>query len=319
MGLSGRLAELTVGPGMQPSPQFRTMLLQAEEDPVRFLRSLCQVKDGDEGSKALSLLVGLLGAKSRPWPVLDLLRCYGALSDRLPEAAKAGRDHQATSDLRAAVNLIHDNHGSLANLIPDSDRPALLSPDGHHRVSLKALRRAVGNFKLPLPKTRGGANPVVAIAIPNSSLLASTCLAVATYFAAAPINPTVGADQFRSDAEQVRASCIVTTPEMAEKLELGAWTTRANVAVYFVDFHESDGLRITDVRGQPLVADDGIEAQPNKAFDTCILLFTSGTSGTKKVVPLSLHLIVYGAVLVIDGWALTASDVCLNMMPLFHM
>lgn len=61
------------------------------------------------------------------------------------------------------------------------------------------------------------------------------------------------------------------------------------------------------------------ERSPNKADDIGLILFTSGTSGTKKVVSLTVHSIIAGIVFVIDSWGLTTSDVCLNMMPLYHV
>ena len=58
------------------------------------------------------------------------------------------------------------------------------------------------------------------------------------------------------------------------------------------------------------------------AFDhpeTVLLLHTSGTSGNKKLVPYSLDMIVIGVGCIISSWNLSPSDVCLNMMPLFHI
>ena len=57
----------------------------------------------------------------------------------------------------------------------------------------------------------------------------------------------------------------------------------------------------------------------NRAEDIGLVLFTSGTSGSKKVVPLKMHSIVAGIVFVMESWGLTAKDVCLNMMPLYHV
>jgi len=50
-----------------------------------------------------------------------------------------------------------------------------------------------------------------------------------------------------------------------------------------------------------------------------LLLHTSGTSGNKKLVPYSLDMLVIGVGCIVASWNLTASDVCLNMMPLFHI
>jgi hypothetical protein len=55
-------------------------------------------------------------------------------------------------------------------------------------------------------------------------LLAAICLAVATYYVAAPINPAVGPDQFWADICKVRAAFILTTASDVDALQLGhAW------------------------------------------------------------------------------------------------
>ena len=57
----------------------------------------------------------------------------------------------------------------------------------------------------------------------------------------------------------------------------------------------------------------------NQHREIVMILLTSGTTGTKKVVPYSLDMIVHGVSCVISSWALQPSDLCLNMMPLFHV
>ena len=49
------------------------------------------------------------------------------------------------------------------------------------------------------------------------------------------------------------------------------------------------------------------------------MLFTSGTNGMEKMVPLSIHTLLSGVAFVIESWHLTNEDVCLNMMPLNHV
>ena len=50
-----------------------------------------------------------------------------------------------------------------------------------------------------------------------------------------------------------------------------------------------------------------------------MLLHTSGTSGNKKLVPYSLEMIIIGCSSIISSWNLKPNDICLNMMPLFHI
>ncbi len=58
---------------------------------------------------------------------------------------------------------------------------------------------------------------------------------------------------------------------------------------------------------------------PSSPQDHVLVLFTSGTSGNKKIVPYTLETIVIGAVCVAASWCLSPQDVNLNMMPLYHV
>jgi len=50
-----------------------------------------------------------------------------------------------------------------------------------------------------------------------------------------------------------------------------------------------------------------------------MVLHTSGTTGARKRVPHTLDNLCVGAALVAQSWKLSPSDVCCNMMPLFHV
>lgn len=50
-----------------------------------------------------------------------------------------------------------------------------------------------------------------------------------------------------------------------------------------------------------------------------LVLHTSGSTGKKKVVPITTHQLVLGATAIAASSGLTANDVCLNFMPLFHV
>lgn len=312
--LAALVAELPAARS-ESSPQFRGILDLARRDPAGLLQSLARV----EGNlwEALDLLSLLLAENHDQLPVLELLRCYGALRKGISKTVQSGKDLETSPAIKRVLSRIHGSYECLSDLIEDSDRPALRPSEGPP-VTLGALKRSVRSFKLPLRKD-GVRNPVVAIAVPNGPLLAATCMAVAAHFSAAPINPSVGADQFRSDVEQVRARCIITTQETSERLQLSdSWVAENGIQVFYVEFTPARELALTNLDGSLLPSDE-MAFQPNSASDICIMLFTSGTSGKKKIVPLTLHLVIFGAMLVIDSWGLTSSDICLNMMPLFHM
>lgn len=131
--------------------------------------------------------------------------------------------------------------------------------------------------------------------------MAATTIAVTTYYTSAPINPAAGAEQFRADVQQSGASFILTTADECEKLQMKSWAKSDGIKIFLVEWDGLDGISLCDVRGEPASLTRG-ERTPNTAEDVGLILFTSGTSGTKKVVPLTVHSIVAGIVFVIDSW-----------------
>lgn len=313
--LAALMAQLPGSP-TQSSPQYKNILDLAKQDPSSALRDLPRADANPQ--KSLAVLSLLTSQNDVQWPILDLLRCYSELRKGMPEPVKAGKAPEVSQAMDEVVDRIHNSYGCLADLIEDSERPALIPPEEGLPVSHGALKRSIQNFRLPLPKD-GKKNPVVAIAVPNGPLLAATCMSVSAHFAMAPINPAVGPEQFRADVEQVQAQCIVTTQDTSDKLGLAEpWVADSGIIVVHIDFSPSQELVLTYPSGEPLPTHT-MPFQPNKGSDIGLMLFTSGTSGKKKIVPLTLHLIVVGAMFVIDSWGLSETDICLNMMPLFHV
>ena len=79
-------------------------------------------------------------------------------------------------------------------------------------------------------------------------------------------------------------------------------------------------IALTNLDGAPVKFDASHPRPvPNLADDTGIMLFTSGTSGTKKLVPLSIHSMVAGVAMVVESWGLDTTMRCLNQMPLNHV
>jgi acyl-CoA synthetase (AMP-forming)/AMP-acid ligase II len=222
----------------------------------------------------------------------------------------------------AAKQLAGSSFRALWELIEPNDRPALRFSDGHGQfISHRNLHDFVRGFRLPSAVTSSAERPVVCVALPNGPLLAAICLGVATYYVAAPINPAVGPDQFRADICKVGAAFILTTASDVEALQLGhAWVRDAGIRVLVTQLERDMGITVREVGGnRSLNLGREPQPRPNKPDDVSIVLFTSGTTGTKKVVPLLMDSLLAGAAEVIGSWALTDRDTCLNMMPLYHM
>lgn len=290
----------------------------SQRDPEELLRELLAAQVfSQEPRKALQLLSVLLKQRQTLLPTLDLIPFHSKLSHSLHDTNPFRDPDESVALVTDTAQRIKQTYRSLADFIPIKSEPALFTTDTKEYISHKYLHDFVSKFALPV-ESYGDHKPVVCIALPNGPLLAAVCLAVTTHYIAAPINPAAGPLQFQADILQAGANCILTTREHYAKLELeGGWVQENGIQVLLVDLSEDVRISITTTADVPLSS--GSPAPVNTADDIALILFTSGTSGTKKVVPITIHSIVVGVAFVIDSWALTAEDICLNMMPLYHM
>lgn len=248
---------------------------------------------------------------------LDLIRQHSKLT-RSSRSDNPFADPDESADItERTANQIKETYKSLADFIPEKPEAALRVISVDRYISHGYLKNFVSNFSLPIG-IQDARKPVVSIALPNGPLLAAMCVAVTTHYTASPVNPAAGSDQFQADVLQAGAKFVLTTGDDYLKLGLEeGWTTANGILVLLVDLDEDMRIHITTPDGNPVPAQ--APAPPNQPDDIALILFTSGTSGTKKVVPITAHSIVAGVAFVIESWALTEEDVCLNMMPLYHV
>jgi acyl-coenzyme A synthetase/AMP-(fatty) acid ligase/acetyltransferase-like isoleucine patch superfamily enzyme len=69
----------------------------------------------------------------------------------------------------------------------------------------------------------------------------------------------------------------------------------------------------------PLRSNNKVSKLPNTADSEVLVLFTSGTTGNKKLVPHLLMDMLTAATMIALSWDLTEHDVNCNLMPLFHV
>lgn len=266
----------------------------------------------------MHLLFIILLELSGPWAPFSLIKAQTRLTKLLPETSKTDPNCEFAWLPDAVSGLVKQSYNSFSDFLRPDATPALRTTQPDNFITHRGLKNFVEGLQLPVKSDTK--RPTVAIAIPNGPLLAATCIAVTTYYTAAPINPAAGAEQFQADILQAAAKCILTTKEEHDKLQLGdSWVADAGIQVLLVDWKAGDEIQIRDNTGKSLPRRRGVKGNVNKADDVALILFTSGTSGTKKVVPITLHSIVAGVLFVIESWGLKADDICLNMMPLYHV
>ncbi|KAF6525875.1 hypothetical protein HZS61_011670 [Fusarium oxysporum f. sp. conglutinans] len=298
---------------VKQSQQLQTLrtLNPNKEDLLKSLST------AESAISSLRILCLLLEEFPGQWPVFELIKYYTRLYTNLPEDVKTNTNHEYSPLVNQASQLVKNSYTSLSQFISHEDKPALRAPTGGDVITRRELHDFVN--KLQLPAEPANQRPVVSIALPNGPLLAAACIAVTTYYMASPINPAAGPEQFRADILQARANYILTTKEEYVKLQLDAiWVTENKIQIFIMDWTRGEGISIKTLDGGQLPTAK-MQTVPNKAHDIGLILFTSGTSGTKKVVPLTIHSIIAGVAFVIESWGLTSDDICLNMMPLYHV
>ncbi|MEP9387514.1 acyl--CoA ligase [Mesorhizobium sp. KR9-304] len=194
------------------------------------------------------------------------------------------------------------------------DAPAVLAPE-RTPLSHGGLRRQMRETADQLHALGIGRNDRVAIVLPNGPEMATAFLSVAACATTAPLNPAYRAEELDFYLSDIGARAILVAEDdtgpavtVAEKLGIGVLRLVALKDAPSGRFR-IEGEAIGPVAGPEL-------AQPD---DIALLLHTSGTTSRPKLVPLSHANLAASARHIAATLALTASDRCLNIMPLFHI
>lgn len=150
----------------------------------------------------------------------------------------------------------------------------------------------------------------VAIMLPNGPAMASAFACIAPWCAAAPLNPAYKADEFDFYLSDLDAAALI----VAAGDDTVARDVASRRGTRVIELVESAvaGAFALDVEGQEAVAAPDAEA-------VALVLHTSGTTSRPKMVPLTQANLCASARNIAHTLALGPSDVCLNVMPLFHI
>ncbi|MBU9699102.1 acyl--CoA ligase [Rhodobacteraceae bacterium HSP-20] len=159
-----------------------------------------------------------------------------------------------------------------------------------------------------------GAADRVAIVLPNGPEMAAAFVTIAQAAVTAPLNPAYQREEYAFYLEDLRAKAIVVPdgydgPALAAAEPLGMVVLRlvADAA------GPAGAFRLAGPAGKAAPAGvPGAEA-------TALILHTSGTTSRPKIVPLLQSNLAASARHIGASLALTGDDVCLNVMPLFHI
>lgn len=286
--------------------------VNAIQQELRHLRNAAPSAD------SIHRLSSLLDSYRGRWPILDLIPCYQQIWKELPEEARSGSDPDWRDIIDGVSGKVKSAVSAMADLFhPDSSRPAILDALNTKYLSHAAVRSFVRDFDLGLDLLQDAKQRVV-VALPSGPTFALACLAVSSCYTLVPMNLSPGVEQFKADLTQARATAVLVLEADMQKLELNApWVHAAGIAVFIVHPLEDLTFDVSSADGDKMPGHT--IATANSPDDLAVILFTSGTSGIKKLVPITTFNLMASVAFTIESQGLTVQDCCLNIMPLYHM
>jgi len=195
----------------------------------------------------------------------------------------------------------------LLDAIP-ADRTALVQPDLNVRISYGELRRQVQDVASALAGFGIRRGDRVGMALPNGIATIVSFLAASVAGTAAPLNPGYKEEEFRFYLDDTNAKVLLLPPDGIDEARRAA----GPVPILTVDTSAEGVVTLREVSGRAPVTPPALD-------DVALILHTSGSTGRPKRVPLSHANLSISAQNVARSYALTADDVSLCVMPLFHV
>lgn len=190
--------------------------------------------------------------------------------------------------------------------------PALYSPTHDLTISYARFMDEVHAVRDGLRACGVRPGDVVGIVMPNGpEVLFAFFGVLAAGAAAMPINPELKPEEIDFALEDSRATLVIVTPDVAERIAGCAALPHRRARLLFT---EHGGCTVEG----PAVAAAAAHGAPSPD-DDALLLYTSGTTSRPKAVPLTHRNLLTSAHNVAHSYALTAEDISLCVMPLFHV
>ena len=154
----------------------------------------------------------------------------------------------------------------------------------------------------------------VAMLLPNGPEMAASFIATACGATTAPLNPAYRTEEFEFYLSDLNAKALVILKGM-ESPALTVAAARNIPIVELVPGDKAGDFTLCGTTGAGIPAKGGFAEED----DIALVLHTSGTTSRPKIVPLSQINITASAYHIGNTLSLREDDVCLNIMPLFHI
>lgn len=203
----------------------------------------------------------------------------------------------------------NENIKTFFDCLCSSSRPAIYSPHlDRPPVSHAELRSFISDFALPTRNLLGSKDRV-ALALPTGSESAVALLALLTYHVCAPVNVNCTATELQEDICRLNVRAVIAMSDDQERLRLHRLEEQTGCEVIFIKSRTTGPAGLFDLSLMDAIAIPRVPKAPHGLDDYSLLLHTSGTSGTKKVVPYTLRTLLVGTSCVIHSWGLQETDI----------
>ncbi len=183
---------------------------------------------------------------------------------------------------------------------------------GNDSISHAELHDLLLQAESDLRRLGIGRHTRVVTALPDGALAACGLLALTRSAICAPVNPDLRGAELEILIPELDVQAVVAHGACADEARRTA--TALGLPVIEVDWKDARTLQWSGpaLPEPPSMA----EACPD---DTALILLTSGSSARPKRVPLTHRHLTLSAQRMARSIALTSGDVCLNLMPMFHV
>jgi acyl-CoA synthetase (AMP-forming)/AMP-acid ligase II len=197
-----------------------------------------------------------------------------------------------------------------AKRIPDA--PAILAP-GRVPLTYSRLYQHIENTGHALRAMGIGRHDRIVVALPNGPEMAVAILAAAASAVCAPMNPVYQAEELDRYFAHLRPRALITQAGVDSPARRVARSRGMRVIELSAALDAEAGL-FTLTRDQ----EDAPSHESVSPGHVAVLLLTSGTTARPKIVPQTHANICASAYSSVAAWALSETDRCINMLPLFH-
>src|SRR6266850_1226984 len=197
------------------------------------------------------------------------------------------------------------------------DAAAIGAPEGLAPLRYRDLRALVRRTVADLNSFGIGRGDRVVLVLPNGPEAAAAFVSVGAGATTAPLSRGLTADEFEFNLTDLRAKALLVEAGLDSPAR--AVASRLRIPTIELVPHRDQGAGAFSLR---LLLKNGAGpfegglAQPD---DEALVLHTSGSTSRPKIVPLLQRNVTASARNIMTALQLTPDDVCLNIMPLFHI